>query len=148
MERNLLFVAGAQHKAEVQKHMTQMLEKESALKTQKVIRNSFIGGFAIVALFSMVVVRQKKRIAIEKRRSDDLLHNILPEETAEELKVNGSAEAKSYDLVTVMFTDADMSKTWVKLVLVLHLFGSSVEQRLTCSGSPGSTMRNSQSSGA
>ena len=105
MERNLLFVAGAQHKAEVQKHMTQMLEKESALKTQKVILNSFIGGFAIVALFSMVVVRQKKRIAIEKRRSDDLLHNILPEETAEELKVNGSAEAKSYDLVTVMFTD-------------------------------------------
>lgn len=104
-ERSLLFVAGAQHKAEVQKHMSEMLEKESALKRQTVIRNSFIGGFAIVALFSIVVFRQKKRISIEKKRSDELLLNILPEETAEELKNKGSAEAKSYDLVTVMFTD-------------------------------------------
>jgi adenylate cyclase len=104
-ERSLLFVAGAQHKAEVQKHMVEILEKESALQRQTVIRNSFIGGFAIVALFSIVVFRQKKRISIEKKRSDELLHNILPEETAQELKINGSAEAKSYDLVTVMFTD-------------------------------------------
>src|SRR5258705_6887187 len=104
-ERSLLFVAGAQHKAEVQKHMAEILEKESALQQQTVIRNSFIGGFAIVALFSVVVFRQKKRISAEKKRSDELLHNILPEETAQELKTNGSAEAKSYDLVTVMFTD-------------------------------------------
>jgi len=104
-ERSLLYVSGAQHKAEVQKHMAEMLEKESALKRQTVIRDSFIGGFAIVALFSIVVFRQKKRITAEKKRSDELLLNILPEETAEELKDKGSAEAKSYDLVTVMFTD-------------------------------------------
>ncbi len=104
-ERSLLYVSGAQHKAEVEKHLTEMMEKESALKRQTVIRNSFIGGFAIVALFSVVVFRQKKRITAEKRRSDELLLNILPEETAEELKDKGSAEAKSYDLVTVMFTD-------------------------------------------
>jgi class 3 adenylate cyclase len=104
-ERSVLLVTGAQHKAEVQKHMAEISEKELALKKQTVIRNSFIGGFAIVALFSVVVFRQKKRISYEKKRSDELLHNILPEETAEELKINGSAEAKSYDLVTVMFTD-------------------------------------------
>jgi class 3 adenylate cyclase len=34
-----------------------------------------------------------------------LLLNILPYETAEELKAKGSAEAKSYDEVTVLFTD-------------------------------------------
>ena len=41
----------------------------------------------------------------EKRRSDDLLQNILPAETAEELKRNGRAEARHYDRVTVLFTD-------------------------------------------
>jgi histidine kinase len=41
----------------------------------------------------------------EKRRSDDLLHNILPAETADELRRNGRAEARHYDRVTVLFTD-------------------------------------------
>jgi class 3 adenylate cyclase len=41
----------------------------------------------------------------EKRRSDDLLHNILPVETADELKRRGRAEARQYDRVTVLFTD-------------------------------------------
>jgi len=41
----------------------------------------------------------------EKRRSDDLLHNILPAETADELKRHGRAEARHYDRVTVLFTD-------------------------------------------
>ena len=31
--------------------------------------------------------------------------NILPSETAEELKKTGAAKAKSFDSVTVMFTD-------------------------------------------
>ena len=38
-------------------------------------------------------------------RSEALLLNILPKEIAEELKANGSAEAKQFDDVTVMFTD-------------------------------------------
>jgi class 3 adenylate cyclase len=41
----------------------------------------------------------------EKKKSEDLLLNILPAETAEELKANGTAKAKRYDHVTVMFTD-------------------------------------------
>lgn len=44
-------------------------------------------------------------LAEEKQKSDKLLLNILPMETAEELKRTGSAKAKSFDLVTVMFTD-------------------------------------------
>lgn len=49
--------------------------------------------------------KQKKLIEIEKNRSDELLLNILPEEVAEELKAKGSAGAKQFDQVTVMFTD-------------------------------------------
>jgi len=41
----------------------------------------------------------------EKRKSESLLHNILPLEIADELKRNGSAEPVYYDSVTVMFTD-------------------------------------------
>jgi class 3 adenylate cyclase len=37
--------------------------------------------------------------------SDTLLLNILPEETAQELKEKGSATPKHYELVTVLFTD-------------------------------------------
>lgn len=41
----------------------------------------------------------------EKKRSENLLLNILPEEVAEELKQNGKATAKHFDNVTVFFSD-------------------------------------------
>lgn len=44
-------------------------------------------------------------LAREKRKTDDLLLNILPDETAEELKRWGVSPARSYESVTVMFTD-------------------------------------------
>ena len=79
--------------------------KAQEIKRQKLVRNGFIGGFAVVLLFAGVFFSQRNRIAKEKKRSDELLLNILPEETAEELKATGSAKAKSFDSVTVMFTD-------------------------------------------
>lgn len=41
----------------------------------------------------------------EKERSDELLLNILPFETAEELKEKGFASVQQYDMVSVLFTD-------------------------------------------
>ena len=79
--------------------------QEQEIRRQKLVRNSFIGGFAIVALFAAVFLKQRNRISKEKKRSEELLLNILPEETAEELKATGTAKAKSFDLVSVMFTD-------------------------------------------
>lgn len=52
-----------------------------------------------------IILAQKKEIEDAKRRSDELLKNILPEEIAEELKNKGSAEARMYPEVTVLFTD-------------------------------------------
>jgi adenylate cyclase len=51
-----------------------------------------------------VTLRTSELVA-EKKKSDDLLLNILPAETAEELKSKGTASARNYELVTVMFTD-------------------------------------------
>ena len=79
--------------------------QEQELNRQKLVRNGFIGGFAVVLLFAGVFFRQRNRISKEKKRSDELLLNILPEETAEELKATGTAKAKSFDLVSVLFTD-------------------------------------------
>lgn len=79
--------------------------KELDLQRQKVIKNVTFGGLAMVLLFLGVVMMQKKKITAAKQRSDELLLNILPEETAEELKETGTARAKSFDMVTVMFTD-------------------------------------------
>jgi class 3 adenylate cyclase/uncharacterized protein HemY len=78
---------------------------EAELRKQKIIRNSVGGGLAIVLLFSSVVYRQRNRISKEKKRSDELLLNILPEEVADELKAKGEAEAKLIDQATVLFTD-------------------------------------------
>ncbi len=79
--------------------------QQQELHRQKMVRNSFIGGFAVVLLFAGIFFNQRNKISKEKKRSDELLLNILPSETAEELKATGTAKAKSFDTVTVMFTD-------------------------------------------
>ena len=49
--------------------------------------------------------RSRKQIAYEKERSDELLLNILPSEIAEELKEKGRADARSFDMVSILFSD-------------------------------------------
>ena len=51
------------------------------------------------------VKKSKAIIEKEKDRSDNLLLNILPFEIAEELKLKGSADARDFDLVSIIFTD-------------------------------------------
>jgi class 3 adenylate cyclase len=79
--------------------------QEQEIKRQKLVRNGFVGGFAVVLLFAGIFFKQRNRISKEKKRSDELLLNILPEETAEELKATGAAKTKSLDMVSVLFTD-------------------------------------------
>jgi adenylate cyclase len=62
-------------------------------------------GFAGTFIFLVIVYRQRNRISIARKRSDDLLLNILPEEVAQELKEKGSSEAQLIEHVTVLFTD-------------------------------------------
>ncbi|MES2778831.1 MAG: adenylate/guanylate cyclase domain-containing protein [Bacteroidota bacterium] len=51
------------------------------------------------------VMERTHQLSVEKQKSDTLLHNILPEEVAEELKQTGETIAKQYNHVTVLFTD-------------------------------------------
>jgi adenylate cyclase len=103
--RNMLYISGVQHKIEAEQHMRDLQVKETELGMQRSQRNWLLAGLGSLVVFIFIILQQKKRIAKEKKRSDDLLRNILPEETAEELKQTGSAKAKNYDMVTVLFTD-------------------------------------------
>jgi class 3 adenylate cyclase len=87
----------------------QELEAKAAQEKREIvqrnIRNTTIGGLITAIIVLIVVYRQRNQTRIEKKRSDNLLRNILPEEVAEELKLKGRAEARHFDEVTVMFTD-------------------------------------------
>ncbi len=62
-------------------------------------------GIFVLFVIVFIVVRNNKLISVEKRKSEELLLNILPAEVADELKAKGSADAKLIDEVTVLFTD-------------------------------------------
>jgi predicted ATPase/class 3 adenylate cyclase len=51
------------------------------------------------------VEERTNELFIEKKKSDDLLLNILPEVVAQELKQTGRTTPRSYEVATVMFTD-------------------------------------------
>lgn len=60
----------------------------------------------VLALFAVTKIRKSNKIInVEKKKSDNLLLNILPEATAEELKTLGSSLPRRYDKVAVLFTD-------------------------------------------
>lgn len=69
--------------------------------------------------------KQSKLIKEEKKKSDDLLLNILPHEIAEELKKTSRAVPRKYNSVTVLFTDfkgfTKMAETFSPEELVAEL---------------------------
>ena len=86
--------------------------QELDLKRQKTIRNamSVTGILILIMALGLLnryryVKRTNKIIEDEKQRSEKLLLNILPYETAEELKQKGSATPRHYEMVSVLFTD-------------------------------------------
>ena len=94
-----------------------LLEKEAEIRElserrQETALYITIGALLVVFLFAFGLYRRFKFIqrtsniiSSEKSRSDALLRNILPEETAEELKAHGRVKAKKFDSVSVLFAD-------------------------------------------
>lgn len=81
-------------------------------KNQRVVVIATIIALVLICIVAIGLFRRnkfvektKKIIEKERNRSDKLLLNILPEETALELKDNGKVTPKKFDSVTVMFTD-------------------------------------------
>ncbi|HNB80629.1 MAG TPA: adenylate/guanylate cyclase domain-containing protein [Chitinophagaceae bacterium] len=83
----------------------QIAHQNSELKYKQQQRNVFLIASALLLTLLWVTFRQHNKVKSEKKRSDKLLLNILPVEVAEELKETGSAVARQFDEVTVLFTD-------------------------------------------
>ena len=92
------------------------LKKELGFQKEirRKIRNKNLAiGFGIFFLFVSggmysrwrYIKKSKAIIEKEKERSENLLLNILPVEIAEELKETGTAEARDFDQVSILFTD-------------------------------------------
>ena len=94
-----------------------LLEKDSEIQKLKDKRQQNIIYITAISLFLVLVItigfyrrykfvkKTNRIIEEEKNRSNNLLLNILPEETALELKKNGKVQAKKFESVTVLFTD-------------------------------------------
>jgi adenylate cyclase len=72
---------------------------------QKLIKNGFIYGFILTLVFAIVFLFQRNQIKKGKKLSDKLLHNILPDNIAQERKDRGESIAKEFDKITVLFSD-------------------------------------------
>ena len=81
-------------------------------KNQQLISLSSGIGLVLIIVVAIGLYRRnnfvnkaKLLVENEKERSDLLLRNILPDQTAKELKDKGKVQAKRFDSVSVMFTD-------------------------------------------
>ncbi len=91
--------------------LVQEAHEEEVRKEQQTRNWSMAGGVLFLLLaggfYSRWRYTRKAKAIIEKEkdRSENLLLNILPSEIAEELKIHGKAEARDFNMVSILFTD-------------------------------------------
>ena len=97
---------------EVSQKQVEIDLSEQKRKTQRLVVIATIIALLSIGVLTIGLfrrnkfIRKTKQIIEEERdRSDQLLLNILPEETADELKKNGKVVAKKYESTTVLFSD-------------------------------------------
>ena len=82
------------------------IEKDARAKQSLyIILILFLAIIAGLIFQFFYIRRSNRRLAFERNRSEQILLNILPKETAEELKENGFIKAKEFKEITVLFTD-------------------------------------------
>lgn len=89
--------------------VSQKQSEVDLLSQQKKNQRTILISLIIILGLSIIILATLfwyyKAISREKKKSDTLLLNILPSETAKELKLNGKVDAVKFDEVTVLFTD-------------------------------------------
>lgn len=96
----------------IQLHQVQLLSEK--MQQQEMEKQRILEGQK--ETLETEVANRTAELRTEKKRSDDLLLNILPEEIAEELKEKGTSSAKHFDHVSVLFTDfVDFTKAGERL---------------------------------
>lgn len=102
----------SQKQVEIDLKQTEVTLLNQQKKNQRIVVIATVIALFLICLLAIGLFRrnkfiQKTKLIIqkEKERSDKLLLNILPEETAKELKDSGKVLAKKFESVTVLFSD-------------------------------------------
>jgi class 3 adenylate cyclase len=135
--------------AESKMQETQILKEKEAKEFQRNINYLISAGFLSVLLFAYFIYRSRQKekkakeeireqkeeiqqineelntnlnlIEQERRKSDKLLLNILPIETAHELKETGVATPRYYEMVSILFTDFEGFTTAVEKLKAIEV---------------------------
>ncbi len=124
LEKNKAFAQVNNYEKEKAEKEREILAKSIEIQNLNIKRQKLLRNFTIVlgCLFLVMLIglwtrfrlirRVKRELEVknaiienEKERSEKLLLNILPAETAKELKASGKSKAKMYEMVTVLFAD-------------------------------------------
>ena len=110
MEFQNVMIQDSIAKAEEAKLIQEAHDKEVSQKNQT--RNLLAAAGLLILILAggiysrlRYVRRSKARLQLEKDRSENLLLNILPADIAAELKEKGRADARDFDMVSILFTD-------------------------------------------
>ncbi len=86
--------------------------QDAIIQKQKFVKNAFIAGFILILMVAFQTLRRyfekvktNKILDQQKDEIETLVLNILPAEVATELRTEGSATPRSYESVSVLFTD-------------------------------------------
>jgi adenylate cyclase len=77
----------------------------SQLRSERMRRFGFMGGGAGALILAVVLWRRLGRTRREKAQSEEILHSVLPEEIAREIRETGQARNRNIEQVSVLFTD-------------------------------------------
>ena len=93
---------GAKHEFE-----KKAAEYDAELKANSRQRRFFLILFIATLFVALVIVFMLRLVAIQRQKSDDLLHNILPRQTVNELRKTGHSIPKAHTDVTIVFADVE-----------------------------------------
>ena len=117
-QREVLYSEGKKD-LEIERQKQVLLERDARLARNKTFNAYLIGSAIALALLlawffnrSRIRARTNRELAAknelierERERADQLLTNILPEQTARELMAHNRVQPQRYESVTVLFTD-------------------------------------------
>ncbi|MBI1223793.1 MAG: tetratricopeptide repeat protein [Bacteroidetes bacterium] len=90
---------------ELQASRVEIAEREVKIRKKTLQVYVMIAGLLFAVIGGFLIFRQKEKADLAKKRSDELLLNILPKGVADELKSTGVSKAKKFQDTTVLFCD-------------------------------------------
>jgi class 3 adenylate cyclase len=102
---NIQKMADLRTNFEISKKQSEVDNLNHQKRSQRIINQALLAILGLSIALSGTLFWYYRNISREKKRSENLLLNILPAETARELKQNGKVDAVKFEHVTVLFTD-------------------------------------------